>query len=36
MYYKDGEQRMGYYSNNKPIGKHALLKNNGEIKIINF
>ena len=27
---------MGYYSNDKSIEKHALLKNNGEIKIINF
>ena len=36
MFYNDGDRRIGNYSNDKPIGKHSLLKNNGEIKIINF
>ena len=36
MYYNNGDRQIGNYSNDEPIGKHALLKNNGKIKIINF
>ena len=36
MYYHKGDRSMGDYYNDKPIGKHVLLTNNGEIQIENY
>ena len=36
MYYKSGARKMGNYSNDKEIGKHVILKDNGEVSIINY
>ena len=35
-YYNNGDRRMGDYSNDKPIGRHALLTRNGEVKTVNY
>ena len=35
-YYNDGNRSMGDYLNDKPIGKHAKLTKNGEVKTINY
>ncbi len=36
MYYNSGDRRMGDYSNDKPIGKHAMLTKYGEVKTLNY
>ena len=36
MYYNNGDREMGDYSNDEPIGKHIMLKKNGEIEINNL
>ena len=36
MYYNNGDRQMGDFLNEEPIGKHVLLKNNGEIETINY
>ena len=35
-YYNNGDREMGDYSNDKPIGRHALLTRNGEVKTVNY
>ena len=35
LYWSDGGRAMGDYSNGNPIGKHAILTKNGDVKIIN-
>ena len=35
-YFSNGDRRMGDYYNGKPIGKHAKLTKNGDVKIENY
>ena len=33
MYYKSGSRKMGNYLNDKEIGKHVILYDNGEVLV---
>ena len=35
-YYNNGYRSMGNYYNDNPIGKHAMLTRNGEVKVNNY
>ena len=35
-YYNNGDRQMGDYSNDKPIGKHVILTNDGQDETIEY
>ena len=36
FYYNNGDRKIGDYSKGEPIGKHVILKKNGEIETKNY